>query len=494
MADGVVKELAEIIASHDILDKRAETEHNVSVGLRHDDGSGVPVGITRVGDVIGYKRIPLSKLITGSANQAAEGEMTVDPVAIYQLVNGGFPSDAQLEAFLPKLQELLPHRLEPVEGKLLYCGIGINDIVTANEHRYGYEETAYLLLTGELPTPTQLKKFSEYLRSRRALPLEFRDELIYKLTSNDLMIYLQKAVLGLHGKDQNPNSIRVEDVTRHSIDIIAKFPAIVAYAYHAMMYNFSQRDLKIVMPSEGREHATDFLTMLKAGEPFTETEAHLLDTMLILHAEHGGGNNSTFTVRSVSSTQTDTFSAISAGLASLKGPLHGGANEQVRVMMEDIKKNVGDWKDNDEVYQYLCRMLRKEAGDKSGLIYGVGHAVYTLSDPRALLLREYAKGLAEAKGRAREFALLCLVGDLAPRAYYEVKGKKKVVAPNVDFYSGLVFDCMGIPPALYTPMFALARVAGWSAHRLEQLVHNKLLRPAYVSVTPERQYTPLEKR
>jgi citrate synthase len=306
---------------------------------------------------------------------------------------------------------------------------------------------------------------------------------------------LQTAVDSLYDTDPDPDSIAVEDVTRHSIDLIARFPILVAYAYHGMNYKYKEKADLVIIRSDARAyHAEDFMRMFKARKRFTREEALLLDQFLILHAEHGGGNNSTFTTRVVSSSETDTFSAISAALGSLKGHLHGGANEQVMNMMGFIKSEIRDWKDRDEVFDYLCRILRREAGDRTGKIYGIGHAVYTLSDPRAVYLSETMEGLTRGMGREDEYQLFRLVAELAPTAFAQVKGAKKKVSANVDFYSGFLLDMIGIPQELYTPLFSMARIAGWCAHRLEQLVQNRLIRPAYKDLVDRRPYLSLSMR
>lgn len=439
----ILNELSHIIERRDKPDPELVRRHNIKLGLRDDDGSGVVVGMTSKGEVVGYVK-------------NAEG-VKVD-----------------------------------VDGELYYCGISIQDLVKAHRGSFGYEETSFLLLTGALPTRHQLDAFSEYMTTRRTLPARFRMELT-DIVNNSMMNSLQIAVCNLYGEDAAPDSTAIRDVTRHSIDLIATFPALVAYSYHAMQYKFRGQSLHLVNPMLTGSHAENFLHMYRAGQGYSPEEAHLLDLFLILHAEHGGGNNSTFTVRTVSSSETDTFSAITAGLASLKGHLHGGANEKVMAMFAEIKAHVKDWHDRDEVEAYLRRMLRKEVGDRSGKIYGMGHAVYTLSDPRALILTEIARNMAVARNRSDEFELLATVGEIAPALIAQAKGGKRTSA-NVDFYSGFFLDCLGIPVELYTPLFAMSRVAGWCAHRLEQLVQNRLIRPAYVNALEPRPYIPIEKR
>lgn len=436
-------ELSRIIERRDKPDPELVRKHNIKLGLRDDDGAGVVVGMTGKGEVIGY--------IKNDANQKID-----------------------------------------VPGELYYCGISIQDLVAAHSDSFGYEETAFLLLTGLLPTQHQLTAFSDYMATRRSLPARFRNTFT-DIVNDSMMNSLEIAVCSLYGEDAAPDSTAILDVTRHSIDLIATFPALVAYSFHAMQYKYRGQSLNLVNPMATGSHAENFLHMLRAGAGYTAEEARMLDLFLVLHAEHGGGNNSTFTVRTVSSSETDTFSSIVAGLASLKGHLHGGANEKVMAMFAEIKKHVRDWRDRDEVAAYLRRILRKEAGDRSGKLYGMGHAVYTLSDPRAIILIDVTRKMAAARQRSDEFELLVSIGDLGPQLVGESKAGKRV-SPNVDFYSGFFLDCLGIPVELYTPLFALSRVAGWCAHRLEQLVQNRLIRPAYVNAVSARPYTPMEKR
>lgn len=493
MSDKFLKEITGIIQNRNKVDQEVLKGHNISIGLRDDQGAGIIVGATTKGCVIGYEKKFLAT-IKGDKTEKCKNQVVVNPEEIYEKVHMSKPDKLQLENFIPKLKTILPYEFQAVEGKLYYCGIDIRKIIKAHKNSFGFEEVVYLLLTGELPTKKQFDEFSEYLKSRRSLPVVFRERLLHHFTSNDMMNILQTAVDNLYELDPNPNSSTVEDVTRQSIELIAKFPSLVAYAYHGMKHRYDGKDLNIILPSDKFSYAEDFMRLFKAGRPFTREEAKILDLFLILHAEHGGGNNSTFTVRVVSSSETDTYSAISSGLASLKGHLHGGANEQVMQMMKYIKENVKDWKNKEEVLNYLCMLIRKEAGDKSGKLYGMGHAVYTKSDPRAIILKEVARKLAKDKKRSDEFELLDLVSQLAPVAFAKEKGSKKIISPNVDFYSGFVLDCLGIPSELFTPLFAMARVAGWLAHRLEQLVQNRIIRPAYFDIVKEREYIPIEKR
>lgn len=439
----ILNELSTIIQRRDTPDPELIKKHNIKLGLRNEDGSGVIVGLTGKGSVTAYTK-------------DASGKKT----------------DA--------------------EGELHYCGISIQDLAAAHHDHYGFEETAFLLLTGILPTRDQLDQFISYMATRRALPVRFRNDLS-SIVNNNMMNSLQIAVCNLYGEDPFPDSTSIKDVTRHSLDLIAKFPALVAYAYHSMQFKYRGKSLTLINPAETGSLAENFLHMFRAGHGFTAEEARLLDLFLILHAEHGGGNNSTFTVRTVSSSETDTFSAITAGLTSLKGHLHGGANEKVMAMFAEIKTQVRDWHDREAIAAYLRRIFNKQAGDKTGKLYGIGHAVYTLSDPRATILKEVTRKLAATRQRSDEFELLALIGELGPRIVEEGKPGKKV-APNVDFYSGFMLDCMDIPVEIYTPLFALARVSGWCAHRLEQLVQNRLIRPAYLNAMPKRPYVPMGQR
>ncbi|MBN1834744.1 MAG: citrate/2-methylcitrate synthase, partial [Spirochaetales bacterium] len=380
---------------------------------------------------------------------------------------------------------------------LIYRGININDIVAGfqKEGRFGFEETAYLLLFGELPTREQLEQFTAVLGENRALPDGFTENMILKAPSSDVMNKLARSVLVSYSYDRNPDDLSLKNVLRQSIELIARFPTMAAYGYQAKCHYFDGKSLFIHRPQKELSTAENLLHLIRPDSKFTSLEAETLDLSLVLHAEHGGGNNSTFTVHVVSSSATDSYSAIAAGVGSLKGPLHGGANLKVQEMMGDVKENVNDWQDDDEISAYLAKILRKEAYDRQGLIYGVGHAVYTLSDPRAVLLKEKARELAGAKSRGDEFGLYAKVAELTPQIFHKVKGSDKVVAPNVDFYSGFVYEMLDIPRELFTPIFCIARVAGWSAHRIEELVSGgRIIRPAYRSVLRNREYVPLERR
>lgn len=421
---------------------------DVKRGLRNDDGSGVLVGLTNVGNVVGYDR-------------NADGTLT------------------------------------PCEGRLYYRGYEISDLARAamSEQRCGFEEVAYLLLSGKLPDAEELVGFSELIRDN--MPLEHKTILnIIELEGTNIMNILARSVLELYTFDPSPDNISRDNLMRQSIELVAKFPTIIAYAYNMLRHKTRGRALHIRHPQERLPLAENFLYMLKGPGNYTALDTRTLDLLLILHAEHGGGNNSTFTVRVTSSTGTDTYSSIAAGIGSLKGPKHGGANIEVAQMVAHLKDALDDWDDEEAIRSYLLRMVRREAYDKTGLLYGIGHAVYTLSDPRALLLKEMARELAVEKGRLDEFEFMERLERLGIEAVYEVKGRNKRLCANVDFYSGFVYDLIGIPIEIYTPLFALARIVGWCAHRNEELNFSgrRIIRPAYRSVAEEADYVPLRER
>ncbi|MDR2134204.1 MAG: citrate/2-methylcitrate synthase [Treponema sp.] len=435
------------ITGNDYIDIGLYNRYNVKRGLRNADGTGVLVGLTRIGDVHGY-------IID-------EGEKV------------------------------------PIEGKLFYRGIDVEQIVAAaaRENRFCFEEIIYLLMFGQLPGRTQLEEFSALLGNSRALPKNFAEDSIMKLPSRDIMNKLARSVLTLYSYDEDPENQSPENVLRQCLELVARFPTIVAYSYMAKKHYFDHESLIIHLPEPGCSCAEAMLSLIRPDQKFSRLEAEILDLALALHAEHGGGNNSTFAVHLVSSADTDTFSAITAGIESLKGFKHGGANIKVMGMMEDIKKNVRHWENGEEAAAYLAAILRGEAGDGSGLIYGQGHAVYTKSDPRALLLRDKAAALAEEKNLVREYNLYRLIERLAPEVFKKVKGSDKDICSNVDFYSGFVYTMLGIPPELFTPIFAVSRVAGWCAHRMEEIVAGgRIIRPAYKCVQPRLDYVPMDRR
>ena len=422
-------------------------KYSVKRGLRNEDGTGVLVGLTEIGDVHGY-------IID-------EGEIV------------------------------------PVDGRLEYRGINVQDITDGfqKEKRYGFEEVCYLLLFGTLPTQQQLDQFKTLLGENRALPNGFTENMILKAPSREIVNKLARSVLVCYSYDTNPDDLNLKNVLRQSIELIARFPTMVAYGYQAKSHYFDGKSLFIHRPQKDLCTAENLLYLIRPDSKYSRLETETLDLALVLHAEHGGGNNSTFTTHVVSSTGTDTYSAIAAAVGSLKGPLHGGANLKVMEMMADIKDHVKDWQDEEEVSGYLAKILRKETFDGKGLIYGIGHAVYTLSDPRAVLVKAKAKELAEAKGRSEEFDLYNRVARLSPGAFKKEKNSDKVVSANVDFYSGFVYDMLDIPKELFTPIFCLARIAGWCAHRIEEMISGgRIIRPAYRNVIRNKEYVPVHER
>lgn len=431
------------------IDNELFTKFNVKRGLRNQDGSGVLVGLTNIGDVVGYEK--------------------------------------------------KDDKVIPTHGKLFYRGINVYDLVKGfqKDNRHGFDETVYLLLAGNLPNKDELTQFSSYLSGLRDLPQYFTKNMILSLRGKNIMNMLARSALVLYTLDDDAEGTSHYNVLKQSLDLIAKFPVITAYSYFGFRHSYQRKSLVIRHPDPGLSTAENFLYMLK-GENYTRLEADILDLNLVLHAEHGGGNNSSFTTRVVSSAGTDTYSAIAAALGSLKGSLHGGANLRVIEMMKDIKKNVKDWEDKNELSEYLLKVLRGHAGDGSGKIYGIGHAIYTLSDPRAVLLKEKARALAEEKGKLDEFKLYESIEELAPEVFAKFKGGSttKVIAPNVDFYSGFVYKCIGIPKELFTPIFAVSRIAGWCAHRLEEITFasKRIIRPAYKNVFGRVDYEDLSSR
>ena len=426
-------------------------KYDVKRGLRNSDGTGVLVGLTNICDVVGYKK--------------EDGKVVAIP------------------------------------GKLLYRGIEIEDITRGFqiENRHGFDETVYLLLTGHLPAQDELHAFSEHMASLRSLPDDFVKDMILSMKGKDVLNILARSVLGLYILDDKPDNISLDNMIKQSLNIIAKFPTIVAYSYQALRHLYKGMTLSIRHPQVRLSPAENFLYLIKGdSRGFSKLEADLLDLMLVLHAEHGGGNNSSFTMRVTSSSETDIYSAVTAAIGSLKGPLHGGANVRVLEMMENIKSNVKNWTSVEEVTQYLLKILNKKANDFSGKIYGIGHAVYTISDPRAAILKAKARELAIEKGRLDEFELYSLVERLTPEVFRVFKGEKstKVVCINVDFYSGFVYSCLDISKELYTPLFAIARVAGWCTHRIEELTFSakRLIRPAFKYVYGDQEYIPIAKR
>lgn len=442
----IIYKLSDEMKSCIKIDAELFRQLDVKRGLRNEDGTGVLVGLTNVGNVVGYERKP-------------DGTLT------------------------------------PIEGKLFYRGYEISDLVNPilAEHRFGFEEIAFLLLSGRLPDREELQSFCEQITDN--MPLDPKTILnIIELEGMNVMNILARSVLELYTFDSTPDDTSRDNLMRQSVELISKFPTIIAYAYNTLRHKTLGRSLHIRHSQEQLSIAENFLYMLKGS--YTELEARTLDLLLILHAEHGGGNNSTFTVRVTSSTGTDTYSSIAAGIGSLKGPLHGGANIKVDNMVHHLKETITNWEDEEEIRTYLRRMVTGEVYDKAGLIYGIGHAVYTLSDPRAVLLKKLARDLAREKGRDREFAFMERLEKCAIETVYEIKGRKKTLCANVDFYSGFVYELIGLPPAIYTPLFAMARIVGWCAHRNEELNFEgkRIIRPAYRSVSEECTYVPIDQR
>ncbi len=385
----------------------------------------------------------------------------------------------------------------PCQGRLFYRGIEIRDLVQGfmADKRYGYEEITYLLLFGSLPTKKELESFSSLLSSYRTLPTHFVRDIIMKAPSNDMMNTLARSVLTLYAYDDRADDITLPNVLRQCLQLIALFPILAVYAYQAYSHYHDGKSLYIHPPRPELSTAEHILYILRPNSQYTELEAKILDLALVLHMEHGGGNNSTFTTHVVSSSGTDTYSAISASLGSLKGPRHGGANIKVVKMFEDMKAHLSHWDDEEEVTSYLASLLHKDAFDHAGLIYGMGHAVYSLSDPRADIFKSFVKNLAQAKNRMEEFELYSLVERLAPQVIAKERKIYKGVSANVDFYSGFVYSMLDLPLELYTPIFAMARIVGWSAHRIEELANNgKIIRPAYKSVAEKQEYVKLSRR
>ena len=392
---------------------------------------------------------------------------------------------------------MIDREIVPCEGKLYYRGINIEDIVHGfiSENRYGFEETCYLLLFGSLPNETELNNFKEMIAEYRQLPTNFVRDIIMKAPSRDMMNMLARSVLTLYAYDDNGSDTSIPNVLRQSIQLIALFPVLAVYGYQSYSHYEMGQSLFIHPSKDDLSVAENILHLLRPDSQYTKLEAKLLDMALVLHAEHGGGNNSTFTTRVVSSSGTDTYSAIAAALCSLKGPKHGGANIKVVEMFADLKENVKDWSDEDQIREYLLKLLHKEAFDHAGLIYGMGHAVYSISDPRSKILSKFVKKLSEEKGREEEYHLYASVERLAREVIAQERKIYKGVSANIDFYSGFIYNMLGLPHELYTPLFAIARIAGWCAHRMEELVNgNRIIRPAYKAVAPLKEYVPLKER
>lgn len=438
--------LQETLLNNHRIDPNLYIEYDVKRGLRDSAGKGVLTGLTEISDVNAY-----------------------------DLVNG---------------------RKIPAEGSLYYQGYNIYDLVNGLEgHKFGFEETIYLLLFGQLPSEKELEMFKEVMAQFETLSGRFVRDVVMKASNADIMNSMQRCILTLYTYDSRPEDISAENVLRQSIELIAKLPLIAVYSYHSYRHFRRDETLFIRNPQKGLSLAENILLMLRPDSTYTELEAKVLDIALMLHAEHGGGNNSTFTTHVVTSSGTDTYSSVAASIGSLKGPRHGGANLKVQDMFADIKAHVKNWTDEAEVEAYLCKILNKEAFDHSGLIYGMGHAVYTLSDPREVILKKFARKLAEEKGMMEEFALYELVERLGSRLVMEQRKMFKNVCANVDFYSGFVYTMLGIPKELFTPIFAIARIPGWSAHRLEEILNaGKIIRPAYKYVGHHQEFVAMPDR
>ena len=442
-----IERLTEVCKEHSSLDLSLYRKYDVKRGLRDINGKGVLAGLTQVSNV------QATKIVDG--------------------------------------QEV------PCAGSLSYRGYDIKELTGGfiRDKRFGFEETAYLLLFGKLPDKEELKEFTDLLANQRSLPKNFTRDVIMKAPSSDIMNALSRSVLTLYSYDKNPDDISLPNVLRQCLNLISVFPLLSVYGYQAYNHFVRGKSLYIHNPKKELSTAENILRMLRPDKKYTALEAQILDIALILHMEHGGGNNSTFTTHVVSSSGTDTYSAIAAALGSLKGPKHGGANIKVVSMVQDMKKEVKDWEDEDEVRDYLKKLLHKEAFDRRGLIYGMGHAVYSVSDPRAEVFKGFVETLAKEKGRMKDYRLYSMVERLAPEVIAEERRIYKGVSANVDFYSGFVYSMLDLPLELFTPMFAVARIVGWSAHRMEELINtDKIIRPAYKNVLAPAAYVPLEDR
>lgn len=429
------------------IDSELYSKYKVKRGLRDQDGKGVLVGLTEIGDVHSYI--------------LDEEEMV------------------------------------PVPGRLTYRGIDINDIVNGfmGSDRYGFEEITYLLLFGYLPNEKTLQQFEQLLSVYQQLPEDFVRGTILKTPGKDIMNMLSRSVLALYSYDDNADDISIKNVLCQCIKLIAWFPSLAVYGYQSYSHYHGNQSLFLHSPRPELSTAENILHMLRPDSKYTKLEAKLLDLALVLHAEHGGGNNSSFVTHVVTSTGTDTYSVMAAAIGALKGPRHGGANIKTVYMLENIKQNVKDWNDEEELGNYLTKILNKEAFDQAGLIYGIGHAVYSISDPREIILKQYAAQLAKEKGLENEFNLYNMVEKLAPTLIAQHTKTFKTISANVDFFSGFVYEMLGIPMEMFTPIFAISRISGWSAHRIEEIVNaGKIIRPAYKSVAPRREYIPLNKR
>ena len=443
-----ILELTDLCKAHSTIDTSLYAKYDVKRGLRDINGKGVLTGLTEISDIIS------SKVVDG--------------------------------------------KTVPCEGKLYYRGIDVEELVAGflRENRFGFGETIYLLLFGELPNVQQLDEFKQIMNKYCTLPTNFVRDIIMKAPTSDMMNTLARSVLTLYAYDEKGNDTSLPNVLRQCIELIALFPQLAVYGYQAYYRELHpSNSFFIHAPQPELSIAENILYMLRLDHKYSDLEARILDLALVLHAEHGGGNNSSFTTHVVASSGTDTYSVIAAALGSLKGPKHGGANIKVVKMFEDMKKNIKDWTDEDEIRSYLHALLNKQVFDKAGLIYGMGHAVYSISDPRANIFKKFVKKLSEEKGLSDEYGLYSRVERLAPIVIGEERKTYKGVSANIDFYSGFVYHMLGLPSELFTPVFAMARIAGWSAHLLEEQINvGKIIRPAYMSISAHRNYIPLEER
>jgi len=442
-----ISDLSALCESNSTIDPSLYEKYNVKRGLRDLDGKGVLAGLTEISDIVAFK------------------------------VKDG--------------------KEYPCEGKLYYRGIDVEELVAGfiREDRYGFEEVAYLLVFGRLPNTRELSGFKRILAEYRSLPTSFVRDIIMKAPSQDMMNTLARSVLTMYSYDDNADDTSLPNVLRQLLQLMALFPMLSVYGYQAYCHYHEGKSLFIHAPKPELSVAENILHILRPDSRYTPLEAKILDLALILHAEHGGGNNSAFATHVVTSSGTDTYSAITAALGSLKGPRHGGANIKVVQMFEDMKKNISDWTDESGVADYLTQLLDQQAFDRSGLIYGMGHAVYSLSDPRANVLKKFVEDLSKEKDRIAEFQLYSLVEKLGPEIIQKKRRIYKGVSANVDFYSGFVYNMLDLPLQLYTPLFAIARIPGWSAHRLEEIINaNKIIRPAYKAVLAQQKYIPLDER
>ena len=443
--DSFYKELLYLVEKNSKIDESFYEKYNVKRGLRNKNGTGVLVGVTNICDVDGY--------------------------------------------------DVIDNKKVPKDGNLFLRGYKLTDIVQGfqKEDRFGYEELSYLLLFGELPSRENLSKYNKILDERRIFPKNFKEDVFLKMPSKNIMNKLQRSILAMFSYDDNPESLSLEKNLSLSLDLIAKMPLMLSYAYSATNHYFNNESLIIHEPLKNVSTAENFLHLIRKNSSYTKLEAQILDLLLVAHAEHGGGNNSAFTTHVLSSSGADIYSVISAAIGSLNGSRHGGANKKVCLMVEDIKKNI-DFNDEEELEKYLFKILNKEAFDKTGLIYGMGHAIYTKSDPRTVIIKEKCKELAKVKNRESDFNLISNIEKLSKKIFKKIKGEDFEIAANIDLYSGFVYDMLGISKELFTPLFALARCSGLCAHRLEQLRDGKIIRPAYVNTNSKKEYIDMKNR